>query len=384
MIARRPSHLVTALLVVVIVVLGTLFLAWIGIDALEGRNDAQFFADSNTYHEAYREDRARWDNVEALVGISVNYLGPLAVIALAGDNYFLILVFNAALLLFCLRTIADSLKLDSLRLLLVLLLNPLTVSSVLSVNKEILAVLCFTLIVRGLAKRSFAALAGAVVISFLVRWQMTMFLVLLLVLTSSVNPLRRRRALTVLLLVATMSAAYVGLDELLAPVRLNFESSAAEYEGSGAFQWLMDQQDRGLYWLVFPLKAAHLLFASGLRFDRLLDPTVPYNDNWQLLHSTATLVMFIALVRKGRFSLSNDLVYLSVLYLAVFALTPIYTPRYFYPVYVLWAIVIISPQRPFQLFPVHRRVVARRPRRPRPAAPQGAVPPSQALARPAP
>jgi hypothetical protein len=48
-------------------------------------------------------------------------------------------------------------------------------------------------------------------------------------------------------------------------------------------------------------------------------------------------VMFLALWHARRVRLSNDLVYLSLLYVAVFAITPIYTPRYFYPVYVLWA-----------------------------------------------
>ena len=50
------------------------------------------------------------------------------------------------------------------------------------------------------------------------------------------------------------------------------------------------------------------------------------------------------MVRRGRLTLRNDLVYMSLIYIAVFAITPIYTPRYFYPVYVMWAAALCTPR----------------------------------------
>jgi hypothetical protein len=155
------------------------------------------------------------------------------------------------------------------------------------------------------------------------------------------------------------------LAPILEPVQLNFESSAAEYEGSGLYEWLIGMQNSGYYWLIFPIKAAHLLFASGLRMDRLLNPTEIYNDMWQLLHSTATLILFLFLWRARRARLANDFFFISVVYIAVFAITPIYAARYFYPVYVLWAVALVT-RAPFPLLIEGRSRRLRRARTVRP------------------
>lgn len=347
---RRWRHGITAMIACAVVLFGASFLALVGIDALEGRSTFQFFADSNTYHEAARGDLLHVDGWADAVTLTGNFLGPMVILALAQQNYYVVLLLNALTLFASVLLIANALRIDSAKLLLVLLVNPLTLSSVLSVNKEILSVVVLALLVHAYARRATWSMMVGLALSLLVRWQLTLFIVVLAALVGPANPLRKRRALTVLGLTAAISALTLTFAEALEPVRLNFEFSAADYEGSGAFQWLVTQQDRGLYWLVFPLKAAHLLFATGLRFDRLLDPTEIYNDLWQLLHSTATLVLFLVLWRMRRLTLRNDLVYLSVLYLAVFAFTPIYTPRYFYLVFVIWSIAVLTPREGPALF----------------------------------
>jgi hypothetical protein len=339
---RASSHVAIAALIGVLVLLGAAFLALVGIDALEGRSNFQFFADSNTYHAAARGTLPQIENLGDTIGIAGNFLGPLVMLALAGENYYAVLVLNALLMFFSVRSIANSLKLESLRLLAVLLANPLTISSLLSVNKEIISLGFVALLLGACVRRSVLAMLLAMAVSLLVRWQLTAFLIVLLALVSGWNPLREWRASSVLVLLVVISITYIQLAAIFEPVRLNFELSAEDYEGSGAYQWLIGLQDRGYYWLIFPLKAAHLLFATGLRFDRLFNPTEIYNDIWQLLHSTMTLVLFVVLWRARRLRIGNDLIFISLVYLAVFALTPIYTPRYFYLVYVFWAIALVA------------------------------------------
>jgi hypothetical protein len=323
------------------------------------RNEFQFFDSSTTYHEAARGG-LDIESLGDIVNISGNFLGPLIVVRLAGDNYYAVLVLNAALLAFSVVSLARSLGLDAPKFLLVLVLNPITVSSVLSVNKEILALAMIALLVRFYATRSLGVLALAVLLSVLVRWQMTMWVIVTLALVSRINPIHRRRTTTLAILLATLSLAYVLLAETLEPIRLTFLDAASEYDGSGLYEWLVNMQEQGWYWAVFPLKAAHLMFGAGLRFDRLIAPTNWYNDVWQLLHSTALLVLFLVLVGRGRFTPRNDLVYLGLIYAVVFAITPIYTPRYFYPVYVFWAAALCTPER---LSPILRRRPALRARR---------------------
>ncbi len=348
---RRASAVA---LVALLALLGALFLSVAGIDALEGRNDYQFFADSSTYHEAARGGLGHIETLSDMVGIAANFLGPLVLLQLAGEDYYAILVLNGLLLAFGVTSLARSLQLDAFKLLLVLLVNPMTISSLLSVNKEIISLVFVALLVRAYTTGSIGALLLAAVASVLVRWQLTMVLIVAFLLLCPANPLRSHRHATLLLLLVGFSVAYVQLAAALEPLRINFEEAAEHYEGSGLYERLVSLQNDGWYWAIFPAKAAHLLFGMGLRLDRLFNPTNAYNDFWQLLHSTTLLLLFVALLRARRFTLRNDLVYLSLIYVAVFAITPIYTPRYFYPVYVLWAAALCTPDHLSAVFRVRR------------------------------
>jgi hypothetical protein len=194
-----------------------------------------------------------------------------------------------------------------------------------------------------------------VIASMMVRWQLTLVLVVAGTMVGAVNPLREHRGVTLSLLLAALSVIYVQLAATLEPILVNFEAAAEGYEGSGLYEKLNSLQDGGWYWAIFPVKAAHLMFGMGLRLDRLFNPTNTYNDFWQLLHSTTLLVLFVALLHARRFKLSNDLIYLSLIYLAVFAITPIYTPRYFFPIYVLWAAALCTPSRLPAVFTARQR-----------------------------
>ena len=323
---------------------GALFLHLAGIDALEERNAFQFFADSQTYHEIARGGLATFDSGIELVGVAVNFLGPLLLLFVAGENYYAMLVLNALMLAWAIASIARSLGLDPFRFLLVLVCNPLVLSSLLSVNKEMLSIVFLALLLRACVARSAGAWIAAAVVSLLVRWQLTLVLLTVAFVVGPLNPLRERRWTTIAAIVLGLSLLYVLLGETLAPIRVNFEFAAEDYEGSGLYESLNSLQNDGWYWAVFPVKAVHLLFGNGLRLDRLFHPDNIYNDVFQLLHSLALLLLFTALVRAGRAKVSNDLVYLSLLYIAIFAITPIYSPRYFLPVYVLWAAALCAPE----------------------------------------
>ena len=360
---RSPGLGPTILLVLLLCLLGAVFLYAVGIDALEGRSNFLFFADSETYLDAARGDLAGFDGIGGAITVSANYLGPLVMLWLTGTNYYATMLLNAALFLFSVSLIARTLDRDPLPLALLLLANPLVVSSLLSVNKEIISLLFFAMLLRALAKRSWTWMALALATSLLVRWQLALYALAIVAVSLPLNPLRRRRALSLFVMLLALSALYAAFASTFEAIREVLDQSAESYEGSGLHEYLQGFQDRGLYWLVFPFKAAHLLFGMGLHFERLLMPDDIYNDVWQLLHSTATLVLFGVLVAKRRFRLSNDLVFLSVVFCAVFALSPVYAPRYFLPVYFLWAAALAPGRRTVELLPGMRPRAAA-PRRP--------------------
>jgi hypothetical protein len=341
---RRRSPVPLAIAMLLVALFGAVFLAAVGIDALEGRNEWQFYADSSTYHELARGSLVGVEEAGDLVTVAANFIGPLAILRLAGENYYAVLAINAVLMLLAITSIAKTLQFDPLRYGALLFVNPLTVSSLLSVNKEVLSLVVVALLLRALAKRSVLLLACAAAASLLVRWQLMLALFVIAAMIALAPPEGHRRSLLIALLII-LSVVYVALLPVFEPIRATFELSASEYEGSGAYEWLVGMQESGAYWLVFPLKAAHLLFGLGLRFDRLVTPSNTYNDVWQLLHSTTMLVMFVALWRGGRIRLDNDIIFISVVYIAIFALSPIYSPRYFYVVYLLWTAALACPTR---------------------------------------
>lgn len=332
----RHSFL-TLLIYFICLILGSVFLFVIGVDALEGRVDFPFYADSTTYHLLSAGLLEGVDENTELVGVAGNFLGPLMVLKVAGDNYYGVLIINATIFLCSVLWISRSFNLSSVALYILLILNPLTVSSFLSVNKEVISLFAVVLLLLAISKRSLFLFFICACVSMMVRWQMFLFTVVIFSYFwfGFFGRFSRSKLLSFMLL--SLSVVYVALLPVFAPIQATFELSASEYEGSGLYEWLVNMQAQGLYFLIFPIKAAHLLFGMGLRFDRLVSPDNLYNDFWQLLHSTSLLALFILLWRNKLASLKNDFFFCSVVYVALFALSPIYAPRYFYPVYVLWA-----------------------------------------------
>lgn len=353
----------TLALFVAIAVLGALFLATVGIDALQGDGSFQFYSDSKTYHDVMRGELVEIDSWLDAVALGGNFLGPIAILKLTGENYYLVMLFNVTMLAGSALVIARAFNLDTLRYSLALLANPIILTSTLSVNKEVIGIATIACLLYAYRNRSLTVWIIGLVLSLLVRWQMTLFVIALAAAVGRVNPIRSRRALTLLTMLALLSVLYVLLIGVFQQIRLDFEQAAQEYEGSGLFEWLVEMQNAGYYWLVFPLKAAHLLFALGLRLDRLLFPQDYYNDVIQVLHSTTLIVLFVLLLRRRKMRLDDDLVYVSSIYLVIFGISPIYTPRYFLPVYVLWAAVWVAKGTGMSIFPSARRHQAGRRRR---------------------
>ena len=174
----------------------------------------------------------------------------------------------------------------------------------------------------------------------LARWQLTVFCVVLLGLYFVRN--FNRYAVAAALLFA-VSVSYFLMMDFLRPVLESAEASTALYtEGSGLFERLNDLQNDGLYFLVAPVKAAHLLFSLGFKIDGIQNPIVVYNDQIVATYCLVNMLLFASLVATRRLTLKNDLIAISVVYLIVFALTPIYAPRYFYPVTVIWALALAN------------------------------------------
>lgn len=332
---------ITALLIFVFCA-GALFLGCIGIDSLEGKSDFQFFADSPTYHAAVAGELPGFDVDTDLINISANYLGPFIILKALGSNYWLIFVFNLIVFYASVRAISVALDIKASRFAVVLLLNPLTVSSLLSVNKEIIAFASIALLLCGLKRSSIGYLFLAVLLAVLVRWQMAVVVGLVYFSGWFLGKGIKYRGLYIVLLSIVISIGWLVFSDFFSGVREVLENTADEHEGSGIFVMLNSLQEQGLYWLAWPIKAALMIFGLGLRFDRILALDNVYNDLMIVLFSFSMLIMFALLLKRGKATVRHDLFFISLIYILIFTLSPIFSPRYFYPVYVIWSALLLK------------------------------------------
>ncbi|MBL0934398.1 MAG: hypothetical protein IBJ07_06580 [Rhizobiaceae bacterium] len=328
----------TLALSISVFIVSCIYLSMHGIDAIEGRNYYQFFADANTYHEFARSIDSFGSH--EIISVGRNLIGPLLVVIVSGDNYYIVCALNVLIFYLSVKMLSWDARIDPLFFAAILLLNPMTISSLMAANKEILSLLFLALLVRAWLRKSGLWLVFAALVAIGVRWQLLAFVILLTPFALGWRLPPRNRVSLLVSIAVGLSITYALALEALSHVTENFEAAASSYsEGSGLFVKLVLIQMDGLYFLVAPIKAAHLLFGLGLRFDRLLSPVDIYNDIWQLLGSTALLLMFLALVVKRIFRIQNDIVFVSLIYILLFSLSPIYAPRYFYVVYAMWALV---------------------------------------------
>lgn len=338
----KGNELLFAVLCAGLVLLISIFLWQIGIDALNEENSFQFFADSNTYRKAYLGQLDGFDG--QYVGVSANFLGPLAVLALFLGNDYMVAVFNVFVFFVSLVCLSRVCRLSLVRISFLLFLSPLTLSTLMSVNKEIFFFPILLLVFFGIFRRSQFFIFAAFFLSFFVRWHLSLFClgVLPLVYFRGVKGIY----IYLFFVVVACSIGYVAMADFIEPVIKYSQVSIENYDadGSGLFELTLDFQGKGFYWLVFPVKAAHLLFGMGLNFGKMLNPTNLYNDFFVSFHCLSNIFLLI-LMCIFRPSLRCVYFILSVLYLSIFCLTPVFNSRYLYPVYVFWTLSILRARQ---------------------------------------
>lgn len=321
-----------------------LFYALWGRHMLSGEINFKFFADSLTYEKLYWE--ADFDSFSEMISWDSNYFGPLIILEALGGDRFLVVCLNISLLFSSLWLARGGNDCNWLLFVFLLFLSPITFSSLLSINKEIISLLTVSLLVAWLLRRGGTYLILAFVTSFFVRWQLALFVFVAFTAFSSLNPLRHKRLLFVVVLLLGISVAYLFVGDQFVGVNSNADRGAAIDDGSGAYVLLNEAQRNGLYFLVFIPKALHAMYGLIFRVGNIFDFNDIYNNLIVTIHCVVAFCLFLIIFFRRRLSLRDDLVFLALIYCAIFVLTPIYSPRYFYPVFYLSCMVLARRSRP--------------------------------------
>lgn len=335
---RENSFILLIILLIILFWFGLNFLYFIGNNELEQISPSfQFFADSNTYLKMYRDDL----DGQPLVKIDGNYLGPIAVLIAFDGNNYLVMLFNFLVFGYSVIQIGKTLRLNAFHLAVLLLISPITLSNLLSVNKEIFFYPFLALALNAYIRKSIILILFAAAVSVMVRWQLTIFYVTLVSIIYF-RALSCSRLSVLIILLLAISVGYLLIRPIIEPVLSYVQLSNETYDGggSGLFERIMEMQNSGLYFLVFPIKALHLLFGMGVKFDKMLNPVDLYNDFFVSVHCAATLIVFSLLAIKRKITLDCDLLFVALIFLAVLCVTPIYAPRYLYLFFVLAVLVL--------------------------------------------
>ncbi|MGH7525861.1 MAG: hypothetical protein ACREMX_04075 [Gemmatimonadales bacterium] len=314
----------------------------VAIPALEGELDLQFYSDSLTY-----ENFARQMGLDlGLVTIGGNFLGPILIFKTLGYNRLLVVLFNIACLAVAFRVFCTIFPLDRRRFLLYLTISPLIFVSLLSLNKEIVSLPALAFLAAYVERRRLWYLIPALALSILVRWQFTLFMLVLLLVDSPLNPFRRRRLLSLVLLTLAISVLYVRyLGTFQALDKVAALAAQESVGGSGLYSRFIAVQNSYGYFLVVVPKALQQMLGLLFRVPRGNEEFIFFVNVIMLLQAWVTAFVLVRTGLLRRYLLADNLVYIASLFAVVFTLSPIYSPRYFLPVYVLLAAVLARRER---------------------------------------
>ena len=278
------------------------------------------------------------------VSLGGSVIGP-AVIALIFRTPLNVAIFNCALFGLSLY-VAGSIPGVRRRVFAVLMvLNALTLSALMTLNKEILALAGMVFFAKYLysKKRPLWLLGVVFIISTMARWQQTAFMIIYLVLQARPSPFRNRPKWGIATVIGFFSVAW-------AVIAWRFSSLLSAYMAlqqeitTGTVARLNAVQAHGGFFVVVWPKLLMNLAGRLVQVDYVLHGWVE-SDFHELqnsilgnLHSVAMLTLLAVTIYKGRFRLARPMIHFAFVYMMLSAISPLIQNRYEYPAYVLLAL----------------------------------------------
>jgi hypothetical protein len=197
-----------------------------------------------------------------------------------------------------------------------------------------------------LQRRTIIWLAFCLLLAFFVRWQMVIFILLVSAVTSKINPLQKKRGWILIILIGLVSIAYpILVSEILESIEqvsIHRTYDEDDPQVSGAYPKMQEIQRSYGYFLVVIPKTIQLLFGFLGRFSIESIESDFWNNFVIMGQCLHTLILFCIAPAYRKIDLSEDCLFLICIFAVMFAATPIFAPRYFYPVAIWLALWLAS------------------------------------------
>jgi hypothetical protein len=317
-----------------------------------GGNNLRIGADSAIYLAVAGVVRSNSidPNAFPLLSFGGNFLGPVLIAklipSLAG-----IAILNLTFFGICLWT-ADTLPgVKTGWFFWLMILNPLTTPSLLTLNKEILSILAVVLFLKYVSAdiRSKRLLAVVIVTAILARWEQALVTILFLLLEHRKSPLRGRRWLCLSIMIISITIIY---PFLVNTTLVNMASLLSVNENGALMPRLNEVQAHYGFPLIVLAKILLNLWGEVLRPNYFwtaylkVDFTDIQNSIAIPLDCVATFFVSVAALVSRKLNIRKDSVYWIAIYSVATAATPLFQPRYQYAVYAILCLEVCGLQMP--------------------------------------
>jgi hypothetical protein len=327
-LSYRSAILIPLLALYVILTFVLLFQAV--IPSFEDDTTSWTFATDSTVYTYFAESLREGRNdpwVLASLSFFPNTLWTPVLISLALNSALLIMLLNYSIFSISIALLTRSFQISTGTLVLLLLINPTTTTSILCVNKEILDLLSISLFLYARRQHRIGILLIALTLALLNRYEIFLVLLAFMACEGRANPFRDKRWTTLFFVLLCLNF----IMPLWGAKALAHRFEEAEF--AGLIKTLDSMQMNYMYILAVAPKIAEDLFGQ------LLNPQVWTNSSsWlyiNFFNNLAYLVLILINAFKRRLSIQSDLIYLSVLGSIIVAQALVVQPRYFYFVYIL-------------------------------------------------
>ena len=315
---------------------------YLGLPSLTGDISIQTYSDSLTYLELAKH----LPDDLPLISAASNLLGPILILRVLNYDYLWVYIFNVVVTLYSVRIILKHFNPKPYAFAF-FAASPLVFFSLFNVNKEVLALLATAIFAGYLRKKNFSYFILAFLIGVLARWQMGLFFIMAAACLKYGTSLRRRVILLVAVVVGISLVYPILASNIIVEVVEHSEDGGVELvEGSGIFTLLNEMQKHlGGYIVVAIPKLFQINFGLLARISMLGDTRDFWNYFVLMLHSLMSFLLFLYAYRRRRLVLTNDLIFVAMLFCFVFATTPIINIRYFYPAYLFVLVAATARKR---------------------------------------
>lgn len=343
---RRDTIIISYLLLIYLIFCIYFFYRWVN-PAMLGIIDFRPGADSFTYIDTARfYGEISQISFKEVIKLSSNLFGPVFIILITNYNYFYIFLFNSVLLLISLRILFTHYSFNRLYFILLFIANPITLSSITTVNKEITGLCGIIFLLVYMKSNKMSYLVIALLLSFFTRWQQFLFVIVLLpYLSLTLKNTYSRYGIPMASLIF-LSILYPSLSPFLdftGDTRFDYVQSQFSSAG-GLLNIINNLQENYLYMIVFPIKALLNYIGNLPRIVTIFnyDPTVDYYNRIVVGHQLMMFFVIVISIFRRTINIRDVKVNMIFLYSLLYCIALTINYRYFYPIFPLFILIAIA------------------------------------------